>query len=152
MADHDADWRGATSSSGLGRQSAPNLAKAGSPIGGPTGDRVEAKCAAIMSSTRPLGIVVLQTLNAPGIEGELTQRLFLPNYADWIECESWWDMGLSSHPDATYLIFPFDVPGATALRRGRAACHPARGSVPGSCRDYFTVQGWSTSRTKKRGT
>ena len=100
----------------------------------------------------PLGIVVRQTLTAPGIEGELTQRLFLPNYADWIECESWWDMGLATHPDATYLLFPFDVPGATArFDVGGQPVIPHEDQLPGACRDYFTVQGWVDFSNNERG-
>ncbi|MBX2998147.1 MAG: hypothetical protein KF893_06505 [Caldilineaceae bacterium] len=100
----------------------------------------------------PLGAVVRQTLNAPGIEGVLTQRVFLPNYADWIECESWWDMGLSTHPDATYLLFPFNLPGATARYDvGGQPVIPHEEQLPGSCRDYFTVQGWVDFSSEDRG-
>jgi alpha-mannosidase len=100
----------------------------------------------------PLGDVVTQTLSAPGIEGVLTQRLFLPNYAAWIECESWWDMGLSSHPDATYLLFPFHLPGSVArFDVGGQPVIPHEDQLPGACRDYFTVQGWVDFSDSRRG-
>ena len=40
------------------------------------------------------------------------QRVLLPHDADHIECQSEWQMGLTAHPEATYLLFPFDLPGA----------------------------------------
>jgi hypothetical protein len=46
--------------------------------------------------------------------GRLTQSVFLPDTENYIECESWWNMGLNVHPEATYILFPFDVPGASA--------------------------------------
>ncbi len=99
-----------------------------------------------------LGWAVVQTLAAPGIEGVLTQRLFLPGYADWIECESWWQMGLSTHPSATYPLFPFHLPGATP--RFDVGGQPVIADIeqlPGACRDYFTVQGWVDFSTAERG-
>jgi alpha-mannosidase len=100
----------------------------------------------------PLGDVVTQTLIAPGIEGVLTQRLFLPNYAGWIECESWWEMSLSSHPDATYLLFPFHLPGSVArFDVGGQPVIPHEDQLPGACRDYFTVQGWVDFSDSRRG-
>lgn len=100
----------------------------------------------------PLGIVVRQTLQAAGGEGTINQRVFLPAYADWIECESWWDMGLSSHPEATYLLFPFHLPGAEVRYDvGGQPVIPHLEQLPGACRDYFTVQGWVDFSTAERG-
>ena len=46
--------------------------------------------------------------------GQLCQRVLLPHDADHIECQSEWQMGLTAHPEATYLLFPFDLPDAQA--------------------------------------
>ena len=62
----------------------------------------------------PIGTHVVQLLEAPSCAGLLKQSVFLPNYADFIECSSSWQMGLETHPEATYLMFPFNLPQATA--------------------------------------
>ncbi len=91
----------------------------------------------------PTGIRVTQELSAPGCEGLLTQTVFLPNDADTIECESSWDMGLTTHPEAAYILFPFNLPGATArFDIGGQPVIPGADQLPGVCRDYFTAQGW----------
>ena len=91
----------------------------------------------------PTGIRVTQVLTAPGCEGALTQTVFLPNYADFIECESAWDMGLTTHPEAAYILFPFNLPDATArFDIGGQPVIPGADQLPGVCRDYFTAQGW----------
>jgi hypothetical protein len=100
----------------------------------------------------PLGVVVVQTLTAPGCVDLLTQRVFLPNDGDYIECESWWEQGLTTHPEAFYLIFPFALPGATArFDLGGQAVIAGQQQLPGVCRDYFTVQGWVDLSNAERG-
>ncbi|WP_420640749.1 glycosyl hydrolase-related protein [Candidatus Leptofilum sp.] len=91
----------------------------------------------------PLGSHVVQHLEAPGCAGLLKQNVFLPNYADFIECRASWQMGLETHPEATYLLFPFNLPQATArFDVGGQAVVAGEDQLPGVCRDYFTVQGW----------
>jgi hypothetical protein len=91
----------------------------------------------------PLGYYVLQSLEAPGCTGPLQQSVFLPDTEDYIECESWWDMGLNVHPEATYILYPFNVPGATArLDLGGQPIVIGSDQLPGVCQDYFTAQGW----------
>jgi alpha-mannosidase len=91
----------------------------------------------------PLGQFVIQSLEAPGCAGPLKQSVFLPDFADYIECESWWDMGLNVHPEATYILYPFNVPNATArLDLGGQPMVVGSDQLPGVCLDYFTVQGW----------
>lgn len=100
----------------------------------------------------PLGAVVVQTLRAPGCVDLLTQRVFLPNDGEYIECESWWEQGLTTHPEAFYLLFPFDLPGATArFDVGGQAVEAGRQQLPGVCRDYFTAQGWVDLSNAERG-
>jgi hypothetical protein len=52
-------------------------------------------------------------------------------------------MGTTIHPEATYLLFPFNIPDAQArFDIGGVPVRPHLDQIPGSCRDYFTVQGW----------
>ncbi|CAM3442036.1 Glycoside hydrolase family 38 N-terminal domain-containing protein [Deinococcus saxicola] len=91
----------------------------------------------------PHGVAVEQLLEHPHV-GKLAQRVFLPLHADWIECEAEWEMNQDSHPQATYLLFPFSLPGAEArLNMAGQPVVPGRDQLPGVCRDYFTVQGWA---------
>lgn len=90
----------------------------------------------------PFATIVEQVLEQPNV-GWLRQRVVLPDYADHIEFQSEWQMGLVSHPEATYLAFPFDLPGAQArFDTGGVPVRPHLDQLPGVCRDYFTVQGW----------
>jgi alpha-mannosidase len=91
----------------------------------------------------PLGWRVVQVLEAPGCSGPLKQSVFLPEAGDFIECEAWWEMGLDSRPEATYLAFPLAIPQAVArLDLGGQAMRPGADQLPGVCRDYFTAQQW----------
>jgi alpha-mannosidase len=61
-------------------------------------------------------------------------------------------MGLTAHPEATYLLFPFNLPGAQArFDVGGMAVRPHLDQLPGVCRDYFTVQGWVDFNNGDRG-
>jgi hypothetical protein len=92
----------------------------------------------------PLGQYVLQFLDSPGCVGPLMQSVFLPDTENYIECESWWDMGLNVRPEATYILYPFNVPNATArLDLGGQPIVVGSDQLPGVCLDYFTVQGWA---------
>ena len=100
----------------------------------------------------PLGITVVQTIEAPGCAGPLTQEVSLPADGDYIECVSRWQLGLSDHPEATYLVFPFELPGATArIDVGAQAIIPEGDQLPGVCRDYFTVQNWVDFSNDQQG-
>jgi alpha-mannosidase len=91
----------------------------------------------------PLGYYVIQSLEAPGCVGPLKQSVFLPDTENYIECESWWDMGLDVHPEATYILYPFNVPNASArLDLGGQPITVGSDQLPGVCLDYFTVHGW----------
>jgi hypothetical protein len=99
-----------------------------------------------------LGYAVVQQLEAPGCQGLLTQRVFLPDEGDYIDCESSWTMGLTDHPEATYLLFPFNIPDAAArFDLGGQAVVPGEEQLPGVCRDYFTTQGWVDFSNGERG-
>src|SRR5688500_5402162 len=52
-------------------------------------------------------------------------------------------MGLNVHPEATYILYPFNVPDASArLDLGGQPMVVGSDQLPGVCLDYFTVQGW----------
>ena len=100
----------------------------------------------------PLGYYIIQSLEAPGCVGPLKQSVFVPDSADYIECESWWDMGLNVHPEATYILYPFNVPGASArLDLGGQPMLVGSDQLPGVCLDYFTVQGWADLSNEELG-
>lgn len=92
--------------------------------------------------TLPTGTVIEQILEHEKI-GKLLQRTFLPSDGDQIEFQSEWQMGTTIHPEATYLLFPFNIPNAQArFDIGGVPVRPHLDQIPGCCRDYFTVQGW----------
>jgi alpha-mannosidase len=97
------------------------------------------------------GTVVEQILEHAQI-GKISQRVFLPDDGDQIEFQSEWPMGTSIHPEATYLLFPFNIPNAQArFDVGGVPVRPHLDQLPGSCRDYFTVQGWVDFNNGERG-
>jgi hypothetical protein len=90
----------------------------------------------------PFATVIEQILEHAHI-GKIFQRTFLPDDGDQIEFQSEWGMGTTIHPEATYLLFPFNIPDAQArFDIGGMPVRPHLDQIPGSCRDYFTVQGW----------
>lgn len=100
----------------------------------------------------PYGTLIRQELRVKGIEGTLVQDVFLPDNADYIECSAHWSMTLSTHPEATYLLFPFNLPNATArFDVGGQAVMAGAEQLPGACRDYFTVQNWVDFNNGGRG-
>lgn len=99
-----------------------------------------------------VGITVTQVLDAAGVVGPITQVVHLPHHADHIEFEAHWKMGLETHPEATYIAFPFNLPGATArYDTGFQSVIAGAEQLPGVCRDYFTVQGWVDFANGERG-
>ncbi len=91
----------------------------------------------------PYGQRVIQVVEAPGVAGPLVQSIFLPDGEGYVEFESWWVMGQSTHPEATYLMFPFAVPQAQArIDLGGQAMIAGEEQIPGVCYDYYTAQQW----------
>jgi hypothetical protein len=89
----------------------------------------------------PFGKRIIQILDAPGITGPLTQSVYLPKGEDYVEFESWWMMGQSVHPEGTYLVFPFNVPDASAhIDLGGQSMQAGQDQIPGVCFDYYTAQ------------
>jgi alpha-mannosidase len=93
--------------------------------------------------TTPFGQRIIQVLNAPGITGPLVQSVLLPTNEDYVEFESWWVMGQKVHPEGTYVVFPFNVPHATArIDLGGQSMMAGTDQIPGVCYDYYTAQQW----------
>jgi alpha-mannosidase len=90
----------------------------------------------------PFATVVEQILEH-ALVGKIHQRVVLRDDSGQIEFQSEWQMGTTIHPEATYLLFPFNVPDAQArFDVGGVPVRPHLDQLAGSCRDYFTVQGW----------
>ena len=91
----------------------------------------------------PVAVEVEQTVEVSGLAAPATLRFILPYHENTLELQAQWNMGAVQHPEATYVALPFEVPGAVAhLDVGAQAIEPDRQQLPGSCRDYFTVQNW----------
>jgi hypothetical protein len=89
------------------------------------------------------GIEVVQTVEVEGLASPAVCRFLMPTHAPHVELRAQWTMGLSNHPEATYLTMPFEVPGARArFDIGGQGIEPGKEQLPGTCRDYFTVQNW----------
>lgn len=99
----------------------------------------------------PFATVVEQILEHAQI-GKIFQRAYLPDDGGQIEFQSEWQMGTTIHPEATYLLFPCNVPNAQArFDIGGVSVRPHLDQLAGSCRDYFTVQGWVDFNNGERG-
>lgn len=101
------------------------------------------RCLSHQVTQTPIGIEVIQVLEVDVLASPVTLRMRLPFHAPHLEIEAEWLMGLTTHPEATYLVFPFAIPNAVAhLDIGGCAMRPEVDQLPGCCRDYFTVQRW----------
>lgn len=100
----------------------------------------------------PHGTRIVQRWEAPGLDGVLNRRIFLPDYADWVELEFDWINPRDPHPHGQYITLPFALPNATPMADiGSIAINPLQDRLPGSCADYFTSQGWVDLSNADRG-
>ena len=91
----------------------------------------------------PTGIRVIQELKTLGCDGVLVQSVFLPNYDEFIEFETSWNMGADTHPQANYIYYPFNLKNAVVhYDIGGQAVMPGQDQLEGVCYDYFTGQRW----------
>lgn len=91
----------------------------------------------------PLGVVVVQTLAAPGVVGSVEQVTYFPAHAPWVEFTTRFVLGVDTHPQSVYVAFPFAVPSAQArFDLGPQAVRPGADQMPGVCNDFFTAQNW----------
>ncbi len=95
---------------------------------------------------------VVEQIVEHALIGKISQRVLLSDHSDQIEFQSEWQMGTTIHPEATYLLFPFNIPDSQArFDIGGVPVRPHLDQLPGSCRDYFTVQGWVDFNNGERG-
>jgi len=95
---------------------------------------------------------VVEQIVEHSLIGKIFQRTLIPDNDDKLEFQSEWQMNTTIHPEATYLLFPFNIPNAQArFDIGGVPVRPHLDQIPGSCRDYFTVQGWVDFNNGKHG-
>ena len=92
----------------------------------------------------PLGVLVVQRLEAPGALGPVEQHVWLPAHAHWIEFTTRLCVAPDPAPQAWHVVFPFALPpGATARHDiGSLAIRPGADQLPGVGCDYFCAQNW----------
>lgn len=100
----------------------------------------------------PEGYEVRQTLAVPQVESDVILRFLVPETGDTVVVDAHWDMGLRTHPEATYLTFPLalDDPTPRLDVGGQAMC-PGEDQLAGSVYDYYTVQHWADLSDEDRG-
>ena len=109
-------------------------------------------CWTTMSCAYPSGLKSFRCWRRRVSEAHWCRASFCPAYASWVEFSARWQMGASTHPEATYLLYPFNLPGATArFDLGGQAIRPEADQIAGVCRDYFTVQNWVDFNDGKAG-
>ena len=92
--------------------------------------------------TTPVGVRVVQHLQAPGVSG-LWLVTSVVDGLDSLSVEASWVMGDQVAPEACYLVFPFALDDARVRYDvGGQAVRPEDDQIPGACRDYFSVQRW----------
>ena len=100
----------------------------------------------------PIGLHVIQWLEIDGRAESLRQEIFLPDYADWVECRSRFRMPYVTEPQAHYMVFPFQIEDATPrVDIAGGVVVPGRDQIPGCCHDYFTTQNWVDLSNGDRG-
>lgn len=91
----------------------------------------------------PLGYDVRQRLAVPHLASDVSLRVLVPHTRRPVVVEAEWTMSQRTHPEATYLAFPFDVPDPTPrIDVGGTPIQPGSNQLPGGCYDYYTVQNW----------
>ena len=80
--------------------------------------------------------------NASPLASAITLRFTLFAHSPAMEVTAEYSMSLSTAPEATYLAFPFAVAGATTRIDVGHPIRPHTDQLPGTCRDYHTVQGY----------
>lgn len=100
----------------------------------------------------PFGTRVVQELEAPGVLHTLRQTVYLPDHGRYLEFESEWEMDQQTHPQANYLAFPLALQKPRVrIDLGGTGIEPEFQQLPGTCRDYFTVQRWVDFHDGGRG-
>lgn len=100
----------------------------------------------------PFGYDVRQELVVPALPSDVTLRMVFPRDGDEIVVDAQWDMGLETHPESTYLMFPFSLDDPTPrFDVGGEAVQIDEDQLPESVQDYVTVQKWAALDNDDRG-
>jgi len=100
----------------------------------------------------PIGLHAIQWLALDGHSQGLRQEIFLPDYADWIECRARFRMPYVTEPQGHYFAFPFQLKDATPrVDVAGGIVVPGKDQIPGCCHDYFTAQNWVDLSETGRG-
>lgn len=100
----------------------------------------------------PLGYDVRQRLAHPAIESDVALRMLVPRTGRAVIVEASWVMDQTTHPEATYLAFPFNVPDPNAyVDVGDMAMETGADQLEGSVYDYYTAQRWVEVANDDRG-
>lgn len=99
-----------------------------------------------------LGYTIKQVIDVPQVKTDLSLEVSLPKTVDDIVVEARWEMDQETHPEATYLAFPFNIDDPSVrLDVGGQAVRPGEDQIPGTCHDYYTVQNWADLSDEKGG-
>ncbi|WP_276256657.1 hypothetical protein [Halomontanus rarus] len=100
----------------------------------------------------PLGYDVRQRLAHPSLESDVALRILVPETGETVVVEASWVLSQTTHPEATYLAFPFDLADPNAyVDVGDVAIETGEDQLPGSAYDYYTAQRWVEVATEDRG-
>jgi len=98
------------------------------------------------------GYEVRQTLATPQVGSDVVLRFLLPEDDETVVVDAQWDMDLQTHPEATYLAFPFDLEDPTPrIDVGGQVMEPGEDQLSESVYDYYTVQHWADLSDQDRG-
>ena len=89
--------------------------------------------------------------DAPGSHGlEREIRLYRPG--NEVEIINTLDKEKTYFPESVFFTFPFRMPGGrTLIDIARGAYRPGKDQLPGSCKNYFTVQRWVDISDDQKG-
>lgn len=100
----------------------------------------------------PIGLHFIQWLALDGHPEGLRQEIFLPDYADWIECLARFRMPYATEPQGHYFAFPFKLEQPTPrVDIAGGVMVPGIDQIPRCCHDYFTSQNWVDLSDSRRG-
>jgi alpha-mannosidase len=101
-----------------------------------------AKPAITLLESGPLVATLRIESEAPGCE-KLTRDVRLISGLDRVDIHTTLDKEKNYRKEGVHLAFPFNVPdGKMRIDTPWAVVHPETGQLPGSCKNYFTVQRW----------
>jgi hypothetical protein len=90
----------------------------------------------------PLVGSILIESEAPGCH-KLSREIRLMDGLDWVDIINILDKKEIFDPEGVHLAFPFHIPGGTIhLDVAYGMYQPEIEQIPGSCKNYFTVQRW----------